>query len=70
MSPGLALMASVALIPAMAGPLQAQSHALTLALCGGGVIPLDQPVPGSGNAPCCAKGCHTSSSRKRFDRTQ
>ena len=66
--------AALALLPAMVGPIvpQAQAGALSLALCGGGTlsIPLNSPAPANGSSPCCAKGCHNGSSRKRLDRAQ
>ena len=69
-----ALFAAVALLPAMTGPLGgAQQASLQVLLCGGGAmsLPLEgSPAPGEGTAPCCAKGCHSSSSRKRLDRAQ
>lgn len=69
-----ALFAAIALVPAMTGPLGgAEAQSLRLALCGGGAvsIPLEgSPAPQDGTAPCCAKGCHSSSSRKRLDRAQ
>ncbi len=63
----------LAMVPAMVGPVPLAARSVTVALCSGGVttIPLDQPAaPGTGTTPCCAKGCHTSSSRKRLDRAQ
>jgi hypothetical protein len=65
--------AALALLPAMAGPLPAaQAATLNLALCSGGSmsIPAEAPGPANGNSPCCAKGCHNGSSRKRLDRAQ
>lgn len=66
--------ALVALVPAMLlNPVATQARAMQVPLCGGGVltVPLGgQSVPGSGDAPCCAKGCHTGSSRKRLDKSQ
>ncbi len=71
------LVAATALIPAVAMPqsgfAKAGSNGLIVALCGGGTVtvPLDGPAaPGNGSSPCCAKGCHSGSSRKRLDRTQ
>jgi hypothetical protein len=69
-----ALFAAVALLPAMTGPLGgAERTSLQMLLCGGGAVslPLDGlPAPKDGTAPCCAKGCHSPSCRKRFDRAQ
>ena len=69
-----ALFAAIALLPAMAGPFaNAERQSLQVSLCAGGAIsiPLEEsPVPQDGTAPCCAKGCHSSSSRKRLDRAQ
>ncbi len=63
----------LAMIPAMVGPLPLAARSIVVPLCSGGVttIPLDPPAaPGTGTTPCCAKGCHTGSSRKRLDRAQ
>jgi hypothetical protein len=69
-----ALFAAAALLPAMTGPIGgAQQASLQVLLCGGGAmsIPIEgSPAPQDGSAPCCAKGCHSSSSRKRLDRAQ
>jgi hypothetical protein len=69
-----AFFAAVALLPAMTGPLgTAERTSLQVLLCGGGAmsIPLNGPTaPQDGTAPCCAKGCHSPSCRKRLDRTQ
>lgn len=69
-----ALFAAIALLPAIAGPVGgAEQRSVAAPLCGGGMTsnPLDRvPAPLDGSAPCCAKGCHSSSSRKRFDRRQ
>jgi len=71
--PALAF-AAIAAIPAMAGPLAAEGRqAAMIALCGGGAIaiPLDRaPAGGEGNSACCAKGCHSSQSRKKAGRTR
>ena len=68
------LLAAIALLPAMTGPLGGAEHrSLNLSLCAGGTVtlPLEgSPTPQDGTAPCCAKGCHSSSSRKRLDRAQ
>ncbi|HKR93016.1 hypothetical protein [Novosphingobium sp.] len=70
----LALLGALALFPAMIGPLQAEARGMVAPLCGGGFVNVpagspDQP-PGPPQGPCCAKGCHTGSSRKRLDRSQ
>jgi len=68
------LLATIALLPAMTGPLGgAEPASMQVPLCGGGMIsiPLKGPLlPADGSAPCCAKGCHSPSCRKRFDRAQ
>lgn len=69
----LASFAILALLPAMTGPLAAADRSLEVALCNGGSlsIPLrGNPAPEDGSKPCCAKGCHSSSCRKRVDRAQ
>lgn len=74
MTPGIALFAITALFPAMTGPFPAdRARVMTVMLCGGGsaAVPLGSGAPaGDGSAPCCAKGCHSSCSRKRIDRAQ
>ncbi|NYH95558.1 hypothetical protein [Novosphingobium marinum] len=63
----------IALLPAMTGPLPvAAAQPLVAPLCSGGTvqIPIRAPTPGTSEAPCCAKGCHSGSRRKRLDRTQ
>jgi hypothetical protein len=70
----LVLAAALALFPAMIGPLEAEARGIAAPLCGGGVLTIptgstDAP-PGPPQGPCCAKGCHSSSSRKRLDRSQ
>ena len=70
----LALLGGLTLLPAMIGPLEAEARGLIVPLCGGGVLtspggPADGP-PGPPQGPCCAKGCHSGSSRKRLDRSQ
>jgi len=66
--------ALLALVPAMTlNPVATQARAMEVPLCSGGVlsVPLSgQNAPGGGDAPCCAKGCHTGSSRKRLDKSQ
>jgi hypothetical protein len=57
----------------MTGPLAAAERSLEVVLCSGGSVslPLDgAPSPEDESRPCCAKGCHSSSSRKRIDRAQ
>jgi hypothetical protein len=70
----VAPLALLAMAPAMLGSAAlAQARTMTVALCGGGTasIPLNGSVPAGGeNAPCCAKGCHSGSSRKRVDKSQ
>ncbi|MCJ2180463.1 hypothetical protein [Novosphingobium album (ex Hu et al. 2023)] len=70
----LALLGTLALLPAMIGPLEAEARSIIAPLCGGGAVtipagPTDAPS-GPVQGPCCAKGCHTGSSRKRLDRSQ
>jgi hypothetical protein len=68
------LFAALALLPAMTGPIGgAEQASLQVLLCGGGAMstPLEgSPAPRDGTAPCCAKGCHSSSSRRRLDHAQ
>lgn len=69
----LALFGLLALVPAVTGPAPARAQTLAMALCGGGTVTV--PVtpagaPGMPQGPCCAKGCHSSSSRKRIDKAQ
>ncbi|WP_232492818.1 hypothetical protein [Novosphingobium kaempferiae] len=70
----LALFGALALVPAMVGPLRAEARELSVALCGGAAMTLPVPTrdapPGPPQGPCCAKGCHADSKRKRLDRTQ
>ncbi len=74
MSFGAGWVAAVSLVPAMIGPFASSDQsAAMIALCGGGAITLpvnSGPSPAEGNAPCCAKGCHASRSRKSVDRAQ
>lgn len=75
MSISSSIIATFALIPAMAGSppqvAEAAENGLHLLLCGGGVIavPMDRPHEPA-MQPCCAKGCHAGSKRKRFDPEQ
>lgn len=67
--------ALAALVPAMTGPVAAETGGeMTIRLCNGGMvsIPLDDApsAPGESNTPCCAKGCHSGQSRKKLDRAQ
>jgi len=70
----LALFGALALLPAMVGPLEAQGRSLALPLCGGAALAIPMPAgdapPGPPQGPCCAKGCHCDSKRKRLDRSQ
>lgn len=74
MKPTLALFGALALMPAMIGPLEAEARSLAAPLCAGSAMILQLPVrdapPGPPQGPCCAKGCHSDSKRKRLDRTQ
>lgn len=70
----LAVLGTLALLPAMIGPLEAEARTILAPLCGGGftsipAAPGDAP-PGPVQGPCCAKGCHSGSTRKRLDRSQ
>ena len=72
MKRAVALLAAITLFPAMAGPLSAAQAHVMIPLCGsgasgGGVPAVPEAPPGSG--PCCAKGCHGGSTRKRAART-
>jgi len=61
------LLAVAALLPAAVNPaLLVRGEVLTAGLCGGGSvsIPLDNPLPGSNGAACCAKGCHAGEKRR------
>lgn len=72
------VLALVALVPAMTGPVggaesDSAGQSTAVALCGGGtlLIPFEgQPMRGPATAPCCAKGCHSRDRRKAFDRKQ
>jgi len=69
----LTVFCAAALLPAMAGPLDATPERLTMVLCSGGSLTIELPgrvPPPPGSGPCCAKGCQSGSSRKRFDRAQ
>lgn len=62
-----AAFSAFALVPAAVNPsLLLRGETLSVTLCGGGnaSIPLDNPLPGSNNAACCAKGCHSSEKRR------
>lgn len=70
----LALLGTLALLPAMIGPLEAEARSIVTPLCGGALVtipvaPTNAP-PGPVQGPCCAKGCQSGSSRKRLDRSQ
>jgi hypothetical protein len=72
-----ALFAMIAMVPAgVLAAVPARSGTLVVPLCAGDgaartiAIPLAPDgvpggAPGKGDTPCCAKGCHTGSSRKR-----
>lgn len=69
----LALFGALALLPAMIGPLEAEARVLAAPLCNGGTVSLPtapEGPPSPSQGPCCAKGCHAGSSRKRLDRPQ
>lgn len=73
MKPLFALFGALALIPAAIGPVPAAARTLVVPLCGGGSVTLPAaPAGGPADppAPCCAKGCHGGSQRKRIDRSQ
>lgn len=76
MKASLALFGTLALVPAMTGPLPATGNpaGLVLPLCGEGAsatVPVETPpLPGTGQTPCCAKGCQTGQKRKRIDKAQ
>jgi hypothetical protein len=70
----LALFGTLALLPAMLGPLKVEARVFVALSCGGGakaipILPDHQP-PGPPQGPCCAKGCHSDRKRKRLDRSQ
>lgn len=67
----LALFGALALVPAMVGPLQVEARSVVAMTCGGGAVSVPvPPPPGPPQGPCCAKGCHSDSKRKRLDRSQ
>ncbi len=76
MSASLQLMAVVALVPAMVGPLPAAEgsvNEIVLSLCNGGTITIPgQSAPAApGTQPCCAKGCHNGErKRQKADTTK
>lgn len=64
----------LAIIPAALNttPAAAAGGSLTVPLCTGDgqvlmvTVPLERPgIPGGDTSGCCAKGCHSGSSRKR-----
>lgn len=65
----LAHCALVALLPAVLGPSAASTKTLSVAICTGEgqvrTVELPLQDPGAVPAPCCTKGCHASSSRKK-----
>ncbi|GAA0280775.1 hypothetical protein GCM10009127_22490 [Alteraurantiacibacter aestuarii] len=72
-----ALLAALAMLPAMLGPLPLEqgSEFIALALCGGGSVNVARdrgasPLPGAATTPCCAKGCRGSSKRRQIDPRQ
>jgi len=70
----LVLFSSCALLPAALGSAAVRAETFVM-LCSGAALalalPLSAPaIPGSGDAPCCTKGCHSGSCRKRIDRAQ
>jgi hypothetical protein len=66
---GLAQLGLIALLPAALNPAPAGAATMTMQICGGDgqVRSVEVPLDGPGNepAPCCAKGCHGGSSRKK-----
>lgn len=67
-----AILSLIGLVPAaLMGAAPLQAGAIHVLLCTGDgavrsvTIPLDPAAPPAGGNPCCAKGCHTGSSRKR-----
>ena len=67
-----ALFGLAALLPAASGPAPVRRRQSPCHCCSNDgqtrplTIPLDRNAPpGSGDGPCCAKGCHTGGSRKR-----
>lgn len=68
------ILALIAMIPAITGPLPEQKSFLTTTLCSGGaVIKIDIPISGKDrlpSAPCRGKACHAGTCRKKFDRDQ
>ncbi len=67
MSPLAVTFSLLTLVPAAVNPsLLLRGETLTVTLCGGGSasIPLDNPLPGSNGAACCAKGCHSNEKRR------
>ena len=68
-----AFFAAAALLPAMTGPPASSGPAgpLAVALCQGGSMTLGfggGPDRAPATAPCCAKGCHSRSTRRRIER--
>lgn len=78
MKPVVVVLGTLAMIPAMIGPLKAEAGTIMAPLCNGGtaivIVPASDPAPGSPlgpqQGPCCAKGYHCDNKRKRLDRTQ
>ncbi|WP_305097164.1 hypothetical protein [Croceibacterium aestuarii] len=75
MSEALTVMfATLAMVPAMVGTIEAGGHTFNLALCNGGSLTIQIPAqqaPPPGTQPCCVeKGCRSGAKRKRFDSAQ
>lgn len=64
------LLALVAILPAMVGPLPASARVLHVRLCAGGVATIPIPLRESPAAPCLQKGCHAGCNRRRNDPEQ
>jgi hypothetical protein len=69
------LFALAALVPAACNAAPAIAASLLVPLCSGDgqvrmvEVPAGNGAPGSDQAPCCVKGCHAGSSRKRLMRS-
>lgn len=65
-----ALFGLLALVPASLNAAVPASRAILAPTCAGApraiTVPLRPGAPREESQPCCAKGCHTGSSRKRF----
>ncbi len=65
----LAQFGLIALLPAALGAAAPSGPTLAVSLCSGAsvrVIEVPLEKPGRKQAPCCAKGCHGGSSRKKL----